>query len=303
MGEQALLRLARGVAAVRRVARFLALSGYVLAATISAVANDQKTTRIVSLVPSMTETLFAVGAADQVVGTSEFCNWPEAAKRKPRVGGFINPNIEKIVSSRPDVVFILNSQSELERKLQALGIKTAAVRSDALEDVFGSFKPVIEWSGRSTATRQLERRIRLDLATIRNQRTTATAVRTLIIVGRQPATLQNIYAAGPATYLGQVLEIAGGKNVAPAGAHPYPPLSKEQIVSLDPEVIIDTSLGEAGVKASVVEAHKKVWKQLPMITAVKNKRIHYITDPHLTIPGPSISKTASAIADLVHAPQ
>jgi iron complex transport system substrate-binding protein len=285
---------------MRHAAQLITVFVMFTAVNLCAAAGDAVTTRIVSLVPSITETLFAVGAAEQVVGTSEFCNWPEAAKRKPKVGGFINPNIEKIVSSRPNVVFILNSQSELERKLGALGIKSAVVRSDGLQDVFSSFEPVVQWSGCTTATQLLEQNIRHDLERIEAKYTTGTAKRTLVIVGRQPATLQNLYAAGSDTYLGQVLQIAGGKNIAPAGSHPYPPLSKEQVISLDPEVIIDTSLGEAGVKAAVVEAHKKVWDQLPMISAVKNKRIHYITDPYLTIPGPSISKTAETIAELLH---
>jgi iron complex transport system substrate-binding protein len=120
------------------------------------------------------------------------------------------------------------------------------------------------------------------------------------VVGRQPTTLQGIYVAGPHTYLGQLLEAAGGVNLAPEGDRAYAPMTKEQIVALNPQVLIDSSLGEAGSNPAVVKAHREVWNQLPMVDAIRLGRIHYIEDPHMTIPGPDIPRTCETLARFLH---
>ncbi|MEI7634480.1 MAG: helical backbone metal receptor [bacterium] len=264
-----------------------------------ASCDDAPTTRIVSLVPSVTETLFAIGAGGMVAGVSDYCNHPEQAALKPRVGALLNFDIEKIVSLRPTAVVILNSQADLGGKLEGIGIRAVTVRSDSLGDVFDLIATAGEMTGRRREAAELSGSIRASLARLREAATTAPRARALIIVGRQPASLQNIYAAGPATYLGEIIDAAGGRNMAPAGGISYPPLSKEQIAAMDPEVIIDLSPGEAGRNTRVAEAHTAAWKQLPQISAVRSGRIFCLADTHLTVPGPAIPETAQKIADLL----
>lgn len=263
-------------------------------------AADEATTRIVSLVPNVTEILFSIGAGGQLVGDSDFCKYPDAAKGKPKVGGFLNPNLEKIIALRPTAVVVLNSQGELAGKLEGLGIHPVIVQSDSIADVYESLERVGLLTGQTTEAAKLERDIRDKLGALRKVSEKRSRVRTLIVVGRQPAALQDIYAAGPHTYLGEILEAAGGENVLEAGARPYAAVTKEQIVQSNPDVIIDTSLGEAGSNATVVEAHKKVWSDLPMVGAVKSGRVYYLSDPYLTIPGVNIPATAEKLAELLN---
>jgi iron complex transport system substrate-binding protein len=263
-------------------------------------APAQETTRIVSLVPNMTEILFAIGAEGQVVGTTDFCNYPEEAKRRTRVGGLLNPNIERIVSLRPTAVVHLNSQGDVAAKLASLGVRNVPVRSDSLTEVLDSIATAGELTGRTADSDALTSAIRSRLEQLRARYRDSARVRTLIVVGRQPASLQNIYAAGPDTYLGALLEAAGGENLAPRGANPYPPVTKERILELNPDVIIDTSLGEAGSKPGVIEQHKRAWSELTAVSAVRKNRVHYLSDPRLTIPGPDLPKTADEIASLLH---
>ena len=155
-------------------------------------------------------------------------------------------------------------------------------------------------TGRETSATLLKAGMQRELNVVKTQAAGRSPVKTLFIVGRQPAQLQNIYAAGPKTYLGQLLSISGAINVAPASPQAYVPVTKEQIISADPAVIIDASLGEAGDKPSLVEAHKKAWDDLPMLSAVKNHRVYYLADPHMTVPGPHLVQTARSISDLLH---
>lgn len=261
---------------------------------------DRVTTRIVSLVPNVTEVLFSIGAGDQVVGTSDFCNYPEEARQRMRVGGLLNPNIERIVSLRPTVVVLLNSQGDVGAKVSRLKVPTLEVRSDSLDDVLGSIAAVGKLTGHTRQAADLTSSIEGHLRVLRDSYAGQARVRTLIIVGRQPASLQNMFAAGPETYLHPLLEAAGGENAVPATKGAYCAITKEQIVQANPDVIIDTSLGEAGANPAVVDEHKRAWAELGAVSAVRNGRVYYFSDPHLTIPGPRLGQTADEIARLLH---
>lgn len=263
-----------------------------------AAKAEAETTRIISMVPSVTEFLYALEADNQIVADSDYCNFPVGATSKPKVGGLLNPNIERIIALRPTSVVILDSQDELAGKLRAVGIGVRRVKTDSLEEAYASMRTAAGIAGRVMAGERIIRGIQGVLEAIRERhlKQNRTAI---IIVGRQPNALQNMYAAGIHTYLGELLEIAGARNVAPESTHPYGPVSKEQLLRADPELIIDTSLGEAGRNESVVESHRKVWETLPSLRAVRAGRIRYVTDPHFTIPGPGIAETAGKMESLI----
>jgi iron complex transport system substrate-binding protein len=302
VGKQTVLRAARGISFFSRcwlVCLALVLCVISIGRASAGNTRDSATSRIVSLVPSITEIAFETGASDQLVGRSDFCRWPAEALKLPSAGGLINPNLEKIISLRPTLVFVYDSETELAGKLSRLGIKTISIRSDSLEDLYECIHQVRDATGQTTSAAILENHIRQGLEQIRQSSLNTTRTRTLIIVSRQTSTLQEIYCAGPATYLGELLEIAGGENLCPGGAHAYPPASKETIIKANPDLIIDTSLGEAGTRPNVIAAHESAWNALPMIRAVQTKSIEYLSDPHLTIPGPSVLQTAKKIRELV----
>jgi iron complex transport system substrate-binding protein len=262
--------------------------------------EDAGTSRIVSMVPSLTETFFEIGAGEQLVGVSEFCRYPESARKLPSVGGFLNPSIEKILALQPGVVVISDSQNAFSHKLTELGIFSVTVRTDSLSDVYSSIRLAGALAHRQGKAEVLAARLQHGMKSLKDEWSTASQPRVLVVVGRQPGALQGMYAAGQNSYLGELLAVVNAHNVAPAGSLPYVPITKEQIVSANPAVIIDTSLGEAGENPAIREAHRRAWRQLSVIDAVRSGRIHYLTDPRMTIPGPGIVTTAETVARLVH---
>jgi iron complex transport system substrate-binding protein len=198
------------------------------------------------------------------------------------------------------VVVISDSQNAFSHKLTELGIFSVTVRTDSLSDVYSSIRLAGALAHRQGKAEVLAARLQHGMKSLKDEWSTASQPRVLVVVGRQPGALQGMYAAGQNSYLGELLAVVNAHNVAPAGSLPYVPITKEQIVSANPAVIIDTSLGEAGENPAIREAHRRAWRQLSVIDAVRSGRIHYLTDPRMTIPGPGIVTTAETVARLVH---
>jgi len=253
-----------------------------------------ETTRIVSLLPNFTETLFSIGAGNTVVGVSDYCRHPPAVAQVPKVGGLINPSLEKIVALQPTAVVVSTSQHELARKLSALGFPTYPLRSDSLDDIYTAIRVAGGLTGMTTEAEQLRRRIHEELAQVRDASSSCAKRRILIVVGRQRGSLQGLYVAGRGSYLSELVELAGGTNVVRAGVSARA-LSKEELVAMNPEVILDFSVGDGWTSNSVPNGEREVWNALPVLEAVKSDQVYFFTDPHYTIPGPAVVETARAI--------
>ncbi len=278
----------------------LALLVLVPLRTLSAAPADAATTRIVSLVPSLTEMLFEVGAGELVVGASDYCNFPEAARQKPRVGGLLNPNLEKIILLRPTLVLLYHSQGDTAGKLQALGIPARLLKADQLADVFGNLDELGDVTGRSAEAAAVKSRLRQQLDEVRRKPAGRARIRCLVVVSRDPAELRNIYVSTRSHYVGELVEIAGGENViAGAGAA----VSKEQIIRADPDVIIDLSGVEGAGEGAFRAARDASWKQLSTVAAVQNGRVHYYSDPRALLPGVGAGKTAIDLHDILYPPK
>lgn len=254
-----------------------------------------ETTRVVSLLPNFTETLFAIGAGNMVVGVSDYCKHPPAVTQLPKVGGLINPSLEKIVSLQPTAVVVSASQHELARKLSDLGFRTFALRSDSLRDIYEAIELAGRLTGMTTGAERLRLRIREGLAAVRDSCTSAGKLRVLIVVGRQRGSLQGLYAAGRGSYLSELVELAGATNVVHDSV-PARALSKEELVALNPELILDFSVADGGTSTFVPSGERKVWNALPVLEAVKRDQLYFFADPHDTIPGPCVVETARVVA-------
>jgi iron complex transport system substrate-binding protein len=310
----------------RAAALMLALLFAVLAPAVARAADstgggtatrpDDTTTRIVSLMPNMTEIIFAIGADAQLVGDSDYCNWPDAAKAKPRVGGLLNPNLEKILLLRPTHAILHNSQEEFAAKLHRAGITAVVIKSDTLEELYSAIRRVGSLTGRAVQAGALEVRIRAEIADAANSvRASSHAApcppsspaapspparrpRVLLVMARDGGELRGIYAGGPATHLGEILAALGGDNVVHDSAHPSLPVSIEMLVAMNPEIIIDFSTGESG-EAADGRTTREVWSRLPLLKAVQGGRVHSIADPHLAIPGPEVGPVAREFARIL----
>lgn len=191
--------------------------------------------RIVSLAPSITETVFALGLGDRVVGVDDYSTWPAETAELPHLGGLFDPNLEAIAALEPDLAILLPSQKDLGERLSALGIEVLEVPSDTLEDVESAALAIAERCGEPAAGRSLVDRLRRELAPSPMADPPATA----LVVGRQPGQLATVLVAAPGTYFDELLSRLAVVNVfADAGA-PYPQVGLESFVGRRPRAVVE----------------------------------------------------------------
>ena len=249
-----------------------------------AVAIPAKPIRIVSIGASNTEFLFALGAGDRVVAVDDFSDEPAAAKAKEKVGG-VKPNVEKIVSLRPDLVVSLKiSDGSLER-IAAQGIPILIVDPQSLADATRT----AELLGTATGAdgKGLARRIQDGLDAVRAKAASLTKKRVFHEVDASDPT--KLYTAGPGSFIHELIGLAGGVNIAAGTASPFPQLSPEEIIRRDPEIIV---LGDAGYGMTIEQVQARPgWSG---VTAVRTKRIVPVDANLMHRPGPRLAEAAEA---------
>ncbi len=255
--------------------------------------------RIISLSPNVTEILFAIGLGDRVVGVTDVCKYPPEARAKPHVGTFPMPNIEQIVMLKPDLIILLPSYGETIDKFESLGLRMLVVKNDSIQDVLGSIREIATVTGADEAGQVLTDEMAQQLERLREQRELRPRRRVLFVVGKNPGTLQQMYAVGPGTFLDEMLQAAGGTNILADAPSSYPIVSKEEIIARDPEVILDASIGEKSSEEQR-RINLQLWNQLQTVSAVKFQRIHFIEDPQITIPGPRIPENINYLMRLIY---
>lgn len=261
----------------------------------AATAVAQEPQRIVSLAPSLTETVFALGLGDRLVGVSVYCDYPPEALRIDRVGTFITPNIEAIVASKPDVILAVPSpgnRSPVE-SLEQLGFKVLVVDPLTLEGIKESLLTIGSRLGREARARELTAVIERQIESVRATLRGAPRRKVLMVVGQTP-----LIVAGAATVQDELIEIAGGINLGAAAGKAWPHVSIEYAIAAAPEVIIDSTMGSevrAGEDGAIA-----FWNAFPTIPAVKERRIFGYKAYELLRPGPRIGEALEVIARFVH---
>jgi iron complex transport system substrate-binding protein len=248
--------------------------------------------RIVSTAPGITEILFALGAGDQVVGDTTYCNYPEAAKSKAKIGGFRTPNLEAILALRPDVVFTRNDHPDLVRDLRYARIEAVELRPDSVAGIYRAVQTIAEKLGVPERGRELisslDKQIHRPLPTT-NRRPTV-----LFMVGRRPGIVADVTVVGHGSFLDELIELAGGVNLAGNITLPYPKFSLEEIFRLNPDVIFDMGHNEV-VPESQKQVVKQVWQKYPFLRAVQRDAVYPISADYFITPSPRI---AQAVKDL-----
>ncbi len=281
----------------------LRASGLLLAVALVCVAfAGDAPRRIVSTAPSITEILYALGLGDRVVGVSEFCRYPEAARQKPRIGSYLTPNPEVILSMRPDIVFVEEVSSRSMAALPAVGFRKVELRHRSVADIYKSIDIISKEAGKPAAGVELRRRLQHELAEIEARTSKLPKRRVLFIVGRTPGTLQGIIAVGGGTYIDELIRIAGGVNAVGDVGPAYPNVSLETVLGRNPEVIVDR--GDMAQESKQSAAHeasvRALWKSLGSVEAVKHGRIYPVSDDYWVVPGPRMVDAARALARYIH---
>lgn len=250
--------------------------------------------RIVSLAPNITEMLFAVGLDREIVGVTTFCDWPEKARTKTRIGGFINPSLEAIVSLAPDLVLATadgNSERDV-RRIEELGIPVYVTDSRSFEDVMSSISDIGRLAGRggeaaALVERMKERKMGIEDAVAGRERP-----RVLVVLDSAP-----LMAAGAGTFIDEMVSSAGGQNVLDDGRVKYPVLGLESLVVTDPDVIVDYSGPMAGMEGRrpFLEAFEK-----HSLRAVGEGRLYEIRESDFFLPGPRIVDSLEELAGMLH---
>jgi iron complex transport system substrate-binding protein len=261
---------------------------------VSVPSHSQKSAsprRIVSLAPSATEMLFALGAGPEVVGVSQYCDYPPAARKLPQVGTFITPNIETIMALRPTLVIgpSISSNLRVVRALQVNGIATLMIDDDSVAAIEQSVQQIGDRIGRSNNAHRLVGEIRRRIDSVEERLRGVPARRVLMVVGHQP-----MVAVGRGTFLDELLTLSDSTNIGAASQQIWPRLSIEYVIASRPDVILDGAMGTDPSTPDVF------WAAYPSIPAVKNHRVFgYPNDPTLH-PGPRIWQTLEIIAQLIH---
>jgi iron complex transport system substrate-binding protein len=244
------------------------------ACAAAAPAHDDVPQRIVSLLPSLTEDLFAIGAGASVVGVSAYTDYPPAAAKLPIVAGFASIDAEKTVALHPDVVVGIEAQRAQAADVRKAGIRTVLLRDDGFDDIFRDIESLGMLTARVDAARALNDRLRArTLALMHDVHRRARPPRVFVVLGIGP-----IYTVGDASYIGKLIRLAGGVDAAQIDA-PYGAFSAEALVAAQPDVIVADPTVQL---PSVLD--RPPWNAL---RAVRAGRIAYLPDPAiLERPGP-----------------
>lgn len=261
-------------------------------------AAQASPSRIISLVPAVTETLFAIGAGPAVVGVSSFDQYPPEAQTRPSVGALVDPDFERILFLRPDLVIAYASQTDLLARLSRVRIPVFDYRHSSLADVTATIRQVGARVGRAAAADDLARQVERDLDRVRQAAATRPRRRTVLVFGREPGTLRSIYASGGIGFLHDLVELAGGIDVFADVRRENLQVSTETLLQRAPDVIVEVHPAD-GWTPSRIAQEQDVWRQLSSLPAVRTGRVQIIADDRLAIPGPRVAESARLIAEAI----
>ncbi len=249
--------------------------------------------RVVSLAPSLTEIVFALGRGDWLVGVTDFCDYPPEARSKPKIGGPMTPDLERVVRLQPDLALATaeGNPRDVVAQLARLHIPVFAVKPEGYAGVLAS----VEAMGRALRVEEeataLVQEIQGRVAAIRRAVAGRPHPRVLYLVWTDP-----LIAAGPATYIHDLIEMAGGDNVVREASVPYPRLSWEEIVRSAPEVILVASHGNGSDQPWIGE----VWRGWQSVPAVRSGRVIGVPGDTIHRPGPRVVEGVERLARAIH---
>jgi iron complex transport system substrate-binding protein len=257
----------------------------------SAAGAESRTHRIVSLAPSVTETLFALGLGPEVVGVTSHCDYPAAAQKITKIGGFMSPSIEAILAKRPDFVIGVSSATDpaKARELENLGFKVTLISLAGLSDILSSIKDIARLLGRADVGEQLVDKIKRQIDQTKKRVARAPRRSTLLAVGVRP-----LVAVGGKNYIDELITLAGGENIAHNAAQPWLNLPDEYVVAKAPQVIIQAGMGSERGSST------RNWEDLKSIPAVRDGRVYSYPSDKILRPGPRVGEGLEEIARLVH---
>ncbi len=232
----------------------------------------------------------------------DFLQLPPRRQDVTRIGTFLEPDYERILTLKPDLVLVIKNPVNVAGRLRSLGLRAEEVDMDTVGSVLSSIASIGRLTGTTPTARALSESLKGELGAIRAAGSKGGRTSVLFLVGRAPGTLQNMVGAGPGTFLDELLRLAGGVNVLASSPIQYPKVSLEQILASDPDVIID--MGDYAHAAGAGEARRReelaLWKPYGRLKAVRTGRVHAVTAAHFVVPGPRMADAAREFLYFLH---
>ncbi|MBI9071919.1 MAG: ABC transporter substrate-binding protein [Melioribacteraceae bacterium] len=265
--------------------------------------SSQKETysRIISLSPSTTETLFLLGLGDKVVGVTRFCGYPPEAKTKKEVGGYIDPNYEAIMQLNPDLVILLPEHEKVKKYLDQINIKYIMVDNKTVDDILNCIKTIGEICDAQEKAASVLADMNSTINEIELKTSGFTRKKVLVSVGRTfgSDSISDAYIAGKHTHYDELILIAGGTNAFTIENLSYPMLSAEGIIQINPDIIIDMApnLSEQNLSEEKLLSD---WDSITNLTTINKNNIYIYSKDYSSIPGPRIIYLLQDFAKIIH---
>lgn len=282
-----------------RAKRLIPVAAVACAWAAVLAAQQAPARRIISLVPALTEALYAIGAGPSVVAVSSYDDYPPEVKTLPRVGALLDPDTERILSMRPDLVLAYGTQDALKAQLQRTGIPVFDYRHGGIADITATIRRLGVETGHVSGANRVVLEIERRIAEVRARVAERPRPRVLLVFGREPLSLRNVYASGGQGFLHDLIDAAGGTNVFGDVRRESVQVSTEMLLSRAPEAIIELRVGAppAGEQA---RREREAWQRLPGVPAVRSQRVFILHGDHLLVPGPRVALAAEDVARALH---
>ncbi len=273
-------------------ARWAALAAVLILCGVNVRASEP--VRVVCLGPSVTEIVYSLGQGSRVVAVSDYASWPAPVASLPRVGGLMDPNLERIVGLEPDLVLTAAGIPSLERLGGKAGFRVEVVAIDDLEGIHAGILRTSELLGCPREGRRLAAQVRAELEAVK--RPEGSGSRVLIQVGRPPGPgLKGLVVAGGRTFIGQLVELVGGRNVFEDAKEHYFSPSLEEVLARAPDVVLVLDAAPLGAES---EPRRLIgaWRQLFRKGA---PRVKVLADQVFVVPGPRVGLAARRLATVL----
>ena len=252
--------------------------------------------KIISVVPSATETLFALGLAGRVIAVGDYDRIPPEFGDRPRIGGLLNPNIEKIIEFKPDLVITYGTQDVLQGRLQAIGIRLYPFTHGGIEHTLQFVLDLGSTAGARDKAREIVDRIRGTFDEIR-ARPPSAHPKVLLVHNRAAGSLGSFYSVGSQAFQHELIAIAGGVNIFADVAKEVIQPTIEEVIARAPDIIIETL--PSSVSDGEAIQRRADWQRLSKVPAVSHNRVYILADDDMLLPGPRLDHAARGLAEII----
>lgn len=279
-----------------KILRILVTLTILLSSALPARTDDPPE-RIVSLSPNLTHIIYALGELDRVVGVTIYSDFPPEADKLPKVGGWVNPNFEAIVALKPDLVVLMRDQDTIfGEKIRELGLKTLVTDSnDSVDDILSTITNLGDVLDKEEKAEGVASEIKARLNEIGKSTRGLPRKSVLLVVGRNPGTLEDIYVIGRNNYINELIELAGGENVV-ENTRLSIKITKEAMLTFDPDVIIEINHEQLDREKEILQT----WSELRQSRAVQNNEVYILPSTVVLHPSQTIVEGAQVLTRILH---